>query len=389
MKKKILFFTGTRADYGLLSPLIRVFWDDSSYETKILATGTHLEPQFGNSINEITGDGFTVDFKVPLNQKSDSQLDVCASAGLGVQKFSEVLQHYKPDLCFVLGDRFEALAFAFAAHVHHSLIAHIHGGEITEGAIDDSFRHAITKLSYLHLTTAEEHQNRVIQLGESPERVFNVGALGVDNAIALKKLTRSDLEIELKIKLNQRVFLITFHPETLSIQSSDDQMDQLSLAVEAIQSEFSGECSFVFTMPNADPGYEPIRRRILALVEKHPQTVSAFATLGKLKYLSLMALSDVVVGNSSSGLIEAPALNVPTLNIGDRQKGRLTSKSVVHSVCESSAITKLWKSLILQGKSKVLDSKFGHGDAAAKIKKAVDLALMQKPLRKAFYDQPR
>ena len=261
MRKKILFFTGTRADYGLLSPLIRNFYSDSNYETKILATGTHLEKDFGYSLNEIESDGFTVAFKIPLEQKSDSQIDVCASAGLGVQKFSQVLVQFEPDLCFVLGDRFEALSFVFAAHIHHCPVAHIHGGEVTGGAIDDAFRHAITKLSYLHFTSAEEHQKRVIQLGESPDRVFNVGALGVENALSINKMTASELENDLKIKLNKKLFLITFHPETLSEQTSEDQINQLMISIDEINKDLPGQCSFVFTMPNSDPGFEPIRQR--------------------------------------------------------------------------------------------------------------------------------
>lgn len=386
--KKVLFFTSTRADYGILSRLIMQFKSDSSYQTEILATGSHLSDKHGQTYKEIEADGISIKFKEDIQLNADDELSVAKSAGLAVQKYANVLQQYKPDLCFVLGDRFEALSFAFACQMMRSPLAHLHGGEITEGAIDDSFRHCITKIAALHFTSAEVHKNRVSQLGEDPKLVFNVGALGVDNIVHLKKMSKDELEKNLNLKFKKNIFLTTFHPETISKFSA---LEQVKLFLKGLADFLKAESDslFIFTMPNADPGNDIIFKEIQSFIQQNPTNAVGFDSLGHHRYLSLMSLATGVIGNSSSGLIEAPALQVPTLNVGDRQKGRLSGNSVIDvALSAEDIVTGLNKILVMKQSKAVCESPYGKGDTAVAIKKIVDTNFLQPiPVRKKFYDQ--
>jgi GDP/UDP-N,N'-diacetylbacillosamine 2-epimerase (hydrolysing) len=386
MIQKILIFTGTRAEYGLLSGLIQILKKDPKYQIELLVSGTHLSEKFGFSYKEIESDGHKIRFKVDIEIDRDDVMAASRSMSLGLIGYSDVLKNYKPDLAIVLGDRYEAFSFAISCQLMQVPLAHIHGGEITEGAIDDAFRHSITKLSQLHFTSAEEHKLRVLRLGEQPDRVFNVGALGVDNAIYLKKMSREDLENDLHFKMNQTNYLVTFHPETLAHQSIEDQLEQFLMG---LQTQINKDTLFIFTMPNSDPGHQVIFDKIQRFQNdyqgENKNSVIFFSTLGRLRYLSLMQLCDGVIGNSSSGLIEAPALNVMTLNIGDRQKGRLHGKSVIHANCTRPEIVQGFETL--KKKISPIESVYGDGQAAVRIKKSIDQKLQNSiSVRKSFYD---
>lgn len=387
-KKKILFFTSTRADYGLLSGLIKIFSVDSNYETQILVTGTHLSDKFGASIQEIEADGLSVKYKVDIELNSDSEVGLAKSAGLGLQKYAEVLHNFHPELAIVLGDRFEALSFAAACQMMQVPLAHLHGGEITEGAIDNSFRHCITKLSSLHFPSAEIHKSRIIQMGEDPQSVYNVGALGVDNVVHLQKKSKLELLNSLGIQFKERNFMVTFHPETLPTDSSENQMRRF---LDGLQKHINqdSESYFIFTLPNTDPGYQTIIDQIQLFQAKNKDQSIVFSTMGRLNYLSAITYCCGVVGNSSSGLIEAPALGVPTLNVGDRQKGRLHGDSVIHVPIEANEIVQGLNKINLMHKSKTpIKSVYGEGQAAERIKKIIDQKI-EKPIsiRKTFYDR--
>ncbi len=387
MLKKILFFTGTRADYGLLSPLIKRFVQSGMFDVKILASGTHVDSRFGESYKEIENDGFKIDFKVDIELTNDSRVAVAHSTGVAVAKYAEVIQSFSPDLSFVLGDRFEALSFAIAAQILNLPLAHIHGGEVTEGAIDDAFRHSITKLAYLHFTSAQIHSNRVIQMGEKPERVFNVGAMGVENAINEKKLSRLELSEKYKIDFKKYNFLVTFHPETMGPLDTESQTDQVIQSLHMLRTQLKNDCTFIFTMPNADPGYQPIKRKIEKFVVDHSDAAYAFETLGKTNYLSMLSHMTAVIGNSSSALIEAPALKIPSIDIGDRQKGRLTAKSVYNCACQTEVIFKTVMQLIEAPEKISYESPYGQGQASAEIFSISARLLKAEFLRKKFYDQ--
>lgn len=386
--KKILFFTSTRADYGLLSSLIKIFSADKNYQTRILATGTHLSDKFGSSIQEIEADGLTVDYKVDIELGADSEVAISQSAGLGIHRYSQVLNDFHPELAVVLGDRFEALSFAISCQMMKIPLAHLHGGEITEGAIDNSFRHCITKLSVLHFASAEIHKARIIQMGEDPQTVFNVGALGVDNVIHLQKKSKLELQNSLGIQFKERNFMVTFHPETLPTDSSENQMNRFLDGLQKYIDQDLGSY-FIFTLPNTDPGYQTIIDQIHAFHDKNKTQTIVFSTMGRLNYLSAMTYCCGVVGNSSSGLIEAPALGILTLNVGDRQKGRLRGNSVIDIPIEVNEIVQGLKKIELMNKAKnPIESVYGDGHAAVNIKKMVDVAIQNSiSIRKTFYDR--
>jgi UDP-hydrolysing UDP-N-acetyl-D-glucosamine 2-epimerase len=287
-----------------------------------------------------------------------------------------------------LGDRYEALSFAIACQIAQVPLAHIHGGEVTEGAIDDSFRHSITKLSYLHFASAEAYRNRIIQLGEAPERVFNTGALGIDNIKNTQKISRSEFENKFSIKLKKFNFLITFHPETLSVLSPENQIKGLVEALEIFKQEQSDECFYIFTMPNSDHGNEVLFSKIYEFVKHNSGNSIALKSMGRVNYLSAMSHCDVVVGNSSSGIIEAPSMDVPTVNIGARQKGRLRANSVVDCAYDSvSILNSLQKAIDFKKSNKKIVSLFGSGDAAEKMKSIIKSVSLNHNIQKSFYDR--
>jgi len=324
--RKICFVTGTRAEYGLLSRLMRLVQADVNLQLQIIATNMHLSPKFGETYREIENDGFKIDKKVPIIDElaEDSPVSTLKAMAKGLEGFAIAYSELKPDMIVILGDRYEMLSAATAALIFRIPIAHIHGGEVTEGAYDDAIRHSITKMSSLHFTSCEEYRKRVIQLGENPDRVFNVGSIGVENIKQIPLMEKEELESSLDFKFNDRTILVTYHPETLGGDSKTG-IGELLAAISQYP-----ELRVIFTMPNSDPGHRPIVQAIDEYVKQHPDSSKAFASLGVKRYLSALQYVKAVVGNSSSGIIEVPSFGIPTLNIGDRQKGRVASRSVIN-----------------------------------------------------------
>ena len=311
-----------------------------SLQLQILASGMHLSPEFGNTIQEIQADGFEPNETIEILLSSDTPAAICKSMGLAMIGYGEAIQKLKPDMVVLLGDRFETFCMAAAAQVCRVPVAHIHGGETTEGAIDEAFRHSITKMSHLHFASCEEYRQRIIQLGEAPERVFNVGALGVENIRRTSLMERSELVETIGFNFGKSYFLVTFHPVTLEKDASEGQFQALLDALDAFP-----EHNVIITKANADTDGRIINRLIDDYVEKRPERCLAATSLGAYRYLSVMKYATAVIGNSSSGIVDAPSFNIPTINIGDRQKGRVRAESVVD--CEPS--TALIKSAILEG----------------------------------------
>lgn len=381
--RKIAVVTGSRAEYGLLYWLMKGLKESDKAELQVLVTGMHLESFFGNTFEQIEKDGFMINAKIPVLEKTDEPAAIARAVARGVAGFSDAFSRLTPDLVVVLGDRFEILAATQAALLMRIPVAHIHGGEVTEGAVDESIRHAITKMAQVHFVTAEEHKRRVTQLGENPKLVFNFGAPGLDNLAKLKLLNRTELETDLKFKLRAPVALVTFHPETLSDEPISTQMDSLFSALE----NFNG--TVCFTKPNADSGGLAIASAIDKFVSERPAGRHSFVSLGQLRYLSLMKEADVVVGNSSSGLIEAPFFGKPTVNIGDRQKGRLRGKTVIDVPAESGQIVKaLQKALSGEFKKKIegSNSPYGQPGASEQMLKVLETVSLEALRKKHFFD---
>jgi GDP/UDP-N,N'-diacetylbacillosamine 2-epimerase (hydrolysing) len=324
VKRKICVVTGTRAEYGLLRRMLLILRNDPQIELQLVVTGSHLSPSHGMTINEIEGDGFVPVAKLSVDLSDDSKLATVKAMADVTSQIAETLSSLNPDVVVLLGDRYEILATAQAALILDIPVAHIHGGEITSGAFDDNIRHAITKMSSLHFVAAEEYARRVVQLGEQPSSVLNVGSLGVENALASKPMNKSDLSKALNVELESPILLVTYHPTTRSTMSVNEEIDQVLSALE----NFS-YCSIVFTGVNADPGNADVSSQIAKFVQRDTRLRSLHASLGQSKYLSLLNLCDVVIGNSSSGIIEAPAFGKPTVNIGNRQDGRLRADSII------------------------------------------------------------
>ena len=336
--------TGSRAEYGLLTCFMKGVQDSPFLNLQLVVTGMHLSSEFGQTWREIDADGFDIDWKVDMLLGSDSPVAVTKSVGVGTSGFADAFAHLKPGIVVLLGDRFEILAAASAALLMSIPIAHLHGGEITEGAYDDSIRHCVTKMATLHFTAAEPYRSRVIQLGESPDRVWNVGAFGLDALAELERIPRGELEDCIGLNLDGVSLLVTFHPETASENRPEKQMRELLAALDRI------DAKIVFTLPNADTGGRILFQMIRDFVLKNPMRSCVHASLGQQRYLSLLHEVDAVVGNSSSGLIEVPSLHKPTVNIGQRQQGRLRAASVIDCQAIESEIVAAIK--------KALDSKF-------------------------------
>lgn len=328
MKKRICVLTASRADYGLLKLIIAKLNNVAEFDVRIVATGAHLSPEFGLTYQEIENDGFIIDKKIEILLSADTPSSVSKSMGVAIIGFADYFENLNPDMLLVLGDRYETLAVVIAAMNQRIPIAHLYGGETTIGAVDESIRHAITKLSHLHFTSTDEYRNRVIQLGENPEHVYNVGAIGIENIKKGELLTREDIVSELGITLSKPYVLVTYHPVTLE---EDSALKQTKALLEACKDY--EELNFVFTKANADTEGRIINHLIDEYVNSCNNIVS-FTSLGSLKYLSALKYSVAVMGNSSSGLIEAPTFGLPTINIGDRQKGRLQASSVIN--CEAT-----------------------------------------------------
>lgn len=381
-QKSVCVLTGSRAEYGLLYGTMRKLQEHPDFALQILATGSHLSPEFGLTYREIEDQGFSIDWKLEMLLSSDTPVGISKSTGLALIGLADALDQLQPDLLLLLGDRYEVLAAATAATFARIPVAHIHGGEATFGLIDEAIRHSVTKMSHIHFTATEKYRQRVIQLGENPEYVFNVGAVGIDNIKSLKLLERSELEESLGIAIEQEVILATFHPVTLEKNTADEQMAALFQALRQIDKQV------IFTMPNADTDGRIIRRLIQEFVNQTPRAF-AFESLGQLRYLSLMSLATVVLGNSSSGLIETPSFGIPTVNIGDRQMGRIRGASVID--CKPDALD------IIQSLQKAMDPAFreqaarapnpyGNGSSASRILKILETIDFSGLGKKVFYD---
>jgi GDP/UDP-N,N'-diacetylbacillosamine 2-epimerase (hydrolysing) len=381
--RKICVVTGARADYGCLRWVMQGIRDSPGLELQIVATGMHLSPEFGLTYREIERDGFVIDSKIEMLLSADSASALAKSTGLGLIGFGEVFQRLRPDLLFVLGDRFEIFAAAAAATLARIPIAHAHGGETSEGAFDEALRHSITKMSHLHFVAAEAYRKRVIQLGESPERVFLVGGLGLDNIGKLRLLEREALEAALGFKLGRRNLLITFHPVTLENATSAAQMDALLGAVDSLE-----DTHLIFTLQNADTGGRALIEMIERFVANRPNAYAA-ASLGEQRYLSCMRHVDGVVGNSSSGLIEAPSFKKGTINIGDRQRGRLRATSVIDCDPSREAIDAALQQLYsaeFQSRLPGVRNPYGEGGASARIVPILRDYPLEFILKKTFHD---
>lgn len=385
MSRKICVITGTRAEYGLMRWVMQGINDDPELTLQVIATGMHLSPEFGLTYREIEKDGFQIDRKVEMLTSSDTPVGIAKSMGLGLVGFADALNELKPDLIVVLGDRFEIFAAVAAALVARIPVAHLHGGETTEGAFDEALRHSITKMSHLHFVAAEEYRQRVIQLGEQPERVFLVGGLGIDNIKCLKLLDRAELEASLDFKLEKKTLLITFHPVTLETSTAADQMTELLAALAELK-----DTQLIFTMPNADTDGRALIRMVEQFVSQHPNA-RAYTSLGQLRYLSCLAQVDGVVGNSSSGLSEAPSFKKGTINVGDRQRGRLQAESVIN--CEptrrsiAAALERLY-SADFQVSMTHVRNPYGDGGASEKVVETIKNYAIDGIAKKVFYDLP-
>lgn len=380
--KKICVVTGTRADYGLLRWLMNDIQASPDLELQIIATGMHLSPEFGLTFHDIEADGFTINYRLEMLLSSDSSVGVTKSMGLGIVGFADAFANLAPDMIVVLGDRYEIFAAASAAMVACIPIAHLHGGETTEGAFDEAIRHSITKMSHLHFVAAETYRKRVIQMGEDPARVFLVGGLGIDNLLRLQLLGRSELEASLEFKLGRRNLLVTFHPVTLEPTFAAQQFGELLAALDILE-----DTHLIFTKPNADTGGRAIIKMIDDFVASHT-FARAYTSLGQLRYLSALAQVDAVVGNSSSGLTEVPSFHKGTINIGNRQKGRLSAKSVID--CEATrqsigvALSRLYSEEFQAGLKNVV-SPYGVGGASQKIVNIISGYPLEGILKKEFH----
>ncbi len=383
MKRKVCVVTGSRAEYGLLRWVMEGIRDSATLELQVIVTGMHLAPRFGSTSNEIERDGIAIDLKVDLELDSDTPTGIAKSMGLGLAKFGVALDELKPDVMVVLGDRFELLVAVAAAQVARVPVAHLHGGELTAGAFDDAFRHAITKMSHLHFVAAEAYRKRVIQLGEQPSTVFLVGGLGLDGVRRIELLDRAALESELEFTLAARNLLVTFHPVTLDEDAGKAQMTELLAALDEV-----ADTNIIFTMPNADTGGSELAGMVEKYVATRPHA-RAYVSLGQLRYLSCIAQADAVVGNSSSGLIEAPAFRKGTVNIGDRQSGRLRAASVID--CEPNrkaivaAVEQIYSPRFREKLASVVNP-YGEGGASEKIVKVLEEIPLEGILKKSFYD---
>lgn len=382
--KRVCVVTGSRAEYGLLRWVMQGLKDSSVCELQTVVTGMHLSPEFGSTWQMIAADGFAIDWKVEMLLGSDSAVAVTKSIGLAMTGFADAFDHLAPDLVVVLGDRFEILAAASAALIAGIPIAHLHGGELTEGAYDDAIRHALTKMSNLHFTAAEPYRKRVIQMGEDPDKVWCVGGFGLDGVMELDRMSRLELEDSLGMKLSESSLMVTFHPETASGADPRAQMTELLAALENRREHL------IFTMPNADNESRALFAMIEEFVARHPKRACAHVSLGQQRYLSALAQVDAVVGNSSSGLIEAPAFGKGTVNIGARQDGRLRAPSVVDCAATCSDITAALARVLdpaFRASLKGQVNPYGDGGASARTVAAIE-AWDPDGRSKRFFDLP-
>ena len=380
----ICVVTATRAEYGLLKPLMKMIEQSKMLNLQVLVTGAHLSTEFGLTYKEIEQDGFIINEKVEMLLSSDTAKGIVKSMGVGMIAYADAFERMNPEALVILGDRYEMLAVAASASVFKIPIIHISGGEITEGAYDDAFRHAITKLSYLHFTSTDLHRNRVIQLGENPKNVYNVGAIGLDNIFNLKLLSRNELEAALGFKFKKYNYQVTFHPETLGTVSSKEQFNVLLDAIKEQEDSF-----FIFTKSNADTDGRIINTMIDNFVKEYPDKAMAFISLGSLRFLSLVKECDAMIGNSSSGIVETPSLKVATINIGDRQKGRMQAESIINCDVDKQQIKDailLSQDKEFKQKVKNVENPYGRGGSANKIATILESVDWKNIKNKTFYN---
>jgi UDP-hydrolysing UDP-N-acetyl-D-glucosamine 2-epimerase len=380
-KRKICVVTGSRAEYGLLSVVMKEIQKEPVFTLQVVVTGMHLSPEFGLTYTVVEKDGFAIDVKVEMLLSSDTPVGIAKSISLGVSGFADAFSGLAPDLVVLLGDRYEILAAAQAALVARIPIAHIAGGDTTEGAFDEAIRHSITKMAHLHFVTNDSAARRVCQLGENPEHIYSVGSPGIDAIKRAKLLDKKELEKELSFTFKQRNLLVTFHPVTLDAQPAAVQFRELLKALDS----FGDDVGLLFTKPNADTDGRVIIAMIDDYVTKRAHA-KAFPSLGQIRYLSMIAQVDAVVGNSSSGLYEVPSFKKPTVNIGDRQKGRLQASSVINCQPVSIDILRAIKEAFSKDCSDVVNP-YGNGDSAPKIVAALKAVPdYQALLKKHFFD---
>jgi len=384
--RKICVVTGTRAEYGLLYWLMKEIQSDTSLELQVIVTGMHLSPEFGLTYREIERE-FSINKKIEILLSSDTSIGISKSMGLAQISFAEAYEQLSPDIVIVLGDRFEIFSASTAAMIARIPIAHIHGGETTEGAFDEAIRHSITKMSHLHFVATEEYRQRVIQLGEDRNKVFNFGAPGLDNINNLQLLSKDELERSIGFKFGMKNLLVTFHPVTLERSTAKEQFQQLLIVLDDL-----GDTRVIFTKANADTDGRAINFMIDSYVSANPNKAIAFTSLGQLRYLSALQYVDAVVGNSSSGLIEAPSFKIGTINIGDRQKGRIKADSVIDCAPDRNAIINAIQQLYSSGfQNSLCDIRnpYGEGGSSKKIVDILRSHPLTQLLKKIFNDLPR
>lgn len=381
---KVAVITGSRAEYGLLFPLMKLLRADDFFRLQTVVTGMHLSPEFGLTYKEIEADGFEIERKIEMLLSGDSDAAITKSIGLGMIGFADAFEQLKPNLIVLLGDRFETFAAATAGYLAKIPIAHLHGGETTEGATDEALRHAITKMSHLHFTSAEEYRNRVIQLGESPERVFNVGAIGLDNIKSLELLSREELSNQLGHDFNKATVLVTYHPVTLEKNTAEAQIAELLHALDKFP-----DLKIIFTLPNADADGRIIIKKIEEYVQANENRAKSFTSLGQLRYLSVLQFVKAAIGNSSSGILEVPSFKIPTINIGDRQTGRIKPESVIDAANDKKSIIEAVKRALskdFQAICEKTSNPYGDGQAANRILQILKRFNNINSLKKTFYD---
>ena len=382
-KRKICIVTGSRADYGLLYWLIKEIKVDKNLKLQLIATGMHLSPEFGLTYKEIEKD-FKINKKIDIRLSSDTSEGISKSMSIAQTCFSKAYNELKPDIVIVLGDRYEVLSATTSAMIAKIPIAHIHGGEITEGSWDDSIRHCISKMAHLHFTATKKYKNRVIQLGEEPRRVFNVGGMGIENIKRLKLLDKNEFEKSINLKLNEKNILVTFHPVTLEYKTAKKQFQELLNAIKGLK-----DTNIIFTKSNSDIDGRIINHMIDEFVNKNSNKSAGFVSLGQLKYLSALQYVDVIVGNSSSGLLEAPSFKIGTINIGDRQKGRIKAKSIIDCSPNSRGIKQAFIKIYsrkFQEQLKKVKNPYGNKCASKQIIKVIKKIKLNNILKKKFYD---
>ena len=383
--KRVCVVTGTRAEYGLLKPVINKISKDDELELCLIVTGMHLSPEFGMTYREIENDGYEIGHKVEMLLSADTPSSIVKSMGVEMIGFADVYAEEQPDMVVLLGDRYEILVAATAAMVHRIPIAHIHGGESTEGAIDEAIRHSITKMSMLHFASTEVYKKRIIQLGEQPERVFSVGALGVENVKSLSLLSRKELEESIQFSFDKATVMVTYHPVTLENDTVENQFTNLLTVLKKHK-----ELQIIFTKANADTDGRVINQMIDQFVLENSNRSIAFTSMGQLRYLSALQYCVAVVGNSSSGIIEVPSFGIPTVDIGERQKGRVRAESVIHCGTEESEIESAMKEALSDAgreKAKQSMNPFEGVDTSKRIIEVIKKYLKQGiVLKKHFYD---